>query len=197
MEYNGYKVCSEHPQFDIEWCKDVFKEIWIDHEYSRHGVFVEEGDIVIDCGANIGLFTNYALKQRKAKHVYSFECDELYFETLNQNVNENVTTIKAFVSDRDEAGHYNVDKMLSEFNLFYIDFMKVDIEWWEYPLLINMPDNTMKKINKWVIELHDIYNNSEKILEIIEKFTINGFDIKYEQVHKNTNLALLYTKKRL
>jgi hypothetical protein len=59
-----------------------------------------------------------------------------------------------------------------------------------------MSDETIKKVNKWVIELHDIYNNSEKILEIIEKFTINGFDINYEQVHKNTNLALLYVKKR-
>lgn len=196
MELHGYKLCTEHPEFDPAWCESVFKEIWIDHEYSRYGVKVEKNDIVVDCGANIGLFTNYALKYCKAKHVYSFECDEHYFKTLNENVDENVTTRKAFVSDRNEYGHYNLEKMLSEFDLIYIDFIKVDIEWWEYPFIINMSDETIKKVNKWVIELHDIYNNSEKILEIIEKFTINGFDINYEQVHKDTNLALLYVKKR-
>ena len=44
------------------------------------------------------------------------------------------------------------------------------------------------KIDKEGVE--ELMKIKDKILEIIEKFTINGFDIKYEQVHKNTNLAL-------
>ena len=116
---------------------------------------------------------------------------------MKENTDEDATVIQAFVSDRNEEGHYNIERMLNEFGLTHIDFIKVDIEWWEYPLLINMSDETMKRANKWVIELHSIYDNRDKILNIIEKFTLNGFDVNYEQVHKNTNLALLYAKKRI
>ena len=197
MYLHGHKLNTKHPDFSLGWCESVFKEIWLDHEYSRYGVEVEKGDIVVDCGANVGFFTNYALNYRKAKHVYSFECDETYVECLRQNTNENVTITQAFVSDRDEIGHYNIERMLHDFGLTHIDFIKVDIEWWEYPLLINMSNDTMKRANKWVVELHSIYDNYDKILDIIEKFTSNGFDVNYEQVHKETNLALLYAKKRI
>lgn len=197
MYLHGHKLNDKAKYFDINWYKSVFKEIWIDHEYSRYGVNVEKNDIVVDCGANVGYFTNYALNYRKAKHVYSFECHESYVECLTENTDENVTITQAFVSDRDEDGHYNVERMLKEFNLTHIDFMKVDIEWWEYPFILNMSDETMKRVNKWVIEVHSIYDNYDKILNMIEKFTLNGFDVNYEQIHKNTNLALLYAKKRI
>ena len=57
---------------DLDWYKSVYKEIWFDHEYSQYGVEVEKGDIVVDCGANVGFFTLYALN-KGAKHVYSIE----------------------------------------------------------------------------------------------------------------------------
>jgi hypothetical protein len=85
MYLHGHKLNTKHPDFSLGWCESVFKEIWLDHEYSRYGVEVEKGDVVVDCGANVGFFTNYALNYRKAKHVYSFECDETYIECLREN----------------------------------------------------------------------------------------------------------------
>ena len=38
-------------------------------------------------------------------------------------------------------------------------------------------------------------NGQDKIYQIFEKLTKNGFDLKFEQPHKGTNIALLYAKK--
>jgi len=177
-----------------EWYQSVYKEIWLDHEYSRYGVEVESGDIVVDCGANVGFFTLYAL-HKGAKHVYSVECEDKNIDCLNHNLqNQNSTIIKGFIGIGEND--ISIDKLMVDNNLSHIDFIKVDIEWGEYPLLNNISDDTMKKVDKWVIELHDIYGNYEQIFNIIEKFSKNGFNINYEQVHKNTNLALLYAKKK-
>jgi len=179
---------------ELAWYENVYKEIWFDHEYSRYGVEVKENDIVIDCGANVGFFTLYALN-KGAKHVYSIECDDRNMESLYYNLeNKNVTIIKEYVGFGD--GNIDIKQIFNLINKPFIDFIKIDIEWTEYDLLINTPDDIMKRVDKWVIEFHDIYGNYETIFKIIEKFSKNNFSINYEQVHKNSNLALLYAKRK-
>ena len=179
---------------ELAWYENVYKEIWFDHEYSRYGVEVEKNDIVVDCGANVGFFTLYAL-DKGAKHVYSIECDDKNMESLHYNLeNTNSTIIKEYVGFGDE--NIDIKNIFKRINEPFIDFIKIDIEWAEYDLLLNTPDNIMKRVNKWVIEVHDLYSHYYKIFQIIEKFSKNGFDINLEHVHKDTNLALLYAKKR-
>ena len=179
---------------DLGWYQNVYKEIWFDHEYSRYGVEVKKDDIVVDCGANVGFFTLYAL-DKGAKHVYSIECDDRNTGSLHYNLeNKNATIIKEYVGFGE--GNIDIEKILQIINKPFIDFIKVDIEWAEYDLLLNTPDDIMRRVNKWVIEFHDIYGNYENIFNIIEKFSKNGFNINYEQIHKNSNLALLYTKRK-
>ena len=178
-----------------EWYQNVYKEIWLDHEYSRYGVEVEEDDIVVDCGANVGFFTLYALDVKRAKHVYSIECEPKNIDCLNVNLKDKKATILPGWAGFEEE-NYNVGRILREYNLSHIDFMKIDIECGEYPFILNTPNEYLRKINKLVIELHNIFNYQDKIYQIFEKFTKNGFDLNFEQVHKNTNLALLYVKKR-
>jgi len=179
---------------DLGWYQNVYKEIWFDHEYSRYGVEVKKDDIVVDCGANVGFFTLYAL-DKGAKHVYSIECDDRNTGSLHYNLeNKNATIIKEYVGFGE--GNIDIEKILQIINKPFIDFIKVDIEWAEYDLLLNTPDDIMRRVNKWVIEFHDIYGNYENIFNIIEKFSKNGFNINYEQIHKNSNLALLYIKRK-
>lgn len=179
---------------ELAWYENVYKEIWFDHEYSRYGVEVEKNDVVVDCGANVGFFTLYAL-DKGAKHVYSIECDDRNIESLSYNLeNTNSTIIKEYVGFGD--GNIDVENIFQRINKPFINFIKIDIEWAEYDLLLNTPDNIMKRIDKWVIEVHDIYSHYYKIFQIIEKFSKNGFNINMEHVHKETNLALLYAKKR-
>jgi precorrin-6B methylase 2 len=191
MYLYNYKVAGVG---DLGWYENVYKEIWFDHEYSRYGVEVEKNDIVVDCGANVGFFTLYALN-KGAKHVYSIECDNRNMESLHYNLeNTNSTILEGWVGFEEE--NYNINRMLKDFNVPHIDFIKIDIEHGEYPLLFNTPDDIIKRINKWVIEIHDIWGNSHKILHLLEKFSRNGFVINFDQIHKETNLALFYAKKR-
>jgi tRNA G37 N-methylase Trm5 len=181
--------------YDPEWFKTVKKEIWEDDEYTRYGIDIIPGDIVLDCGANVGIFTKYALN-KGAKHVYAFECDPSNYECLILNIQEpNVGLIKGYISDRFEENHFNFQTIFDIFNLDEIDFAKIDIEYWEYPLLLNMPIDILTRINQYVIEVHNIYDNAYKILQILEKFNQNGYVINFEQIHKNTNLGMIYAKK--
>ena len=180
--------------------KIFYKEIVLENEYSRFDIKVKSGDIVLDCGAFVGIFTQDAL-DKGASYVYSFECNPDHYKCLKQNItSSNATLILGYITDRYEVEHYNFDRILKEFNLTHIDFAKIDIEGWEYPLLLNMPDDTMKKINKWAIEFHmfDWNNNPEylqKMLSIIEKFSKNGFRINYEHIHKEWNVSMMYAIK--
>jgi len=191
MYLYDYKVTD---LVELAWYECIYKEIWFDHEYSRYGVEVEKNDIVVDCGANVGFFTLYALN-KGAKHVFSIECDDNNMESLNYNLeNTNSTIVKEYVGFGE--GYLDIEKIFKKTNTPFINFIKIDIEWAEYDLLLNTPDNIMKRIDKWVVEFHDIFTNYYKIFQIIEKFSKNGFDINLEHIHKDTNLALLYAKKR-
>lgn len=52
--------------------------------YENENVTVNCNDIVIDCGANMGLFSNWAAS-KNAKRVYSFEPGKTAFELLKEN----------------------------------------------------------------------------------------------------------------
>ena len=46
---------------------NFYKEIYKENEYNRFGVRIEKNDVVIDCGANIGIFSQYALDMGASK----------------------------------------------------------------------------------------------------------------------------------
>ena len=62
-------------QINQNWNDDIklnyekyYREIWEDKEYFRHGLEIKEGDVVLDLGASIGLFSLLAL-EKKAKKI--------------------------------------------------------------------------------------------------------------------------------
>ena len=56
-------------------------EIFLDHIYDKDYCYISPGDIVVDIGANIGLFSIHAL-QKKCKICYSFEPDSKTFDIM-------------------------------------------------------------------------------------------------------------------
>lgn len=89
----------------------IFKEIFINKVYDRGEVKIDEGDIVFDIGANVGVFSLYA-SQKKGTQVFAFEPHPQNFEILMNNVNQNkLTNVKCF----DFAlGSENGDRILME-----------------------------------------------------------------------------------
>ena len=186
---------------DKNWLKNVIKEIWEDNEYERFGVEIKKGDTVLDLGAYVGVFSNYAIS-KKAHHVYAFESTKHYYECLllNTITTPKITNIRGVISDRsdeyyDDTKNYNFNKIFKEFNLGKVDFCKMDIEGFEYPLLINSNINEIQKINQFAIEVHNIYAH-HKIYEIIEMFSKCDYTVNFEIIHKDWNLGMIYAKNK-
>lgn len=66
----------------------IYKEIFEEHLYENDMVEVEPGDVVLDVGANVGMFTTFALN-RGASSVISMEPDTDCFDCLKMNTMHN------------------------------------------------------------------------------------------------------------
>ncbi len=84
----------------------LFNEMWGVTEYDsngcdyeRYGTKIEEGEIVMDIGANIGTFSNRALHQG-AKKVYCFEPVKPTFRCLIDNCDDKCELYKFGIGDK-------------------------------------------------------------------------------------------------
>jgi amino acid adenylation domain-containing protein/FkbM family methyltransferase len=64
----------------------IYKQIFEDEVYLKHGIALEAGDCVFDVGANIGLFTLFVYQKCREAKVYAFEPIPSTFEKLHHNV---------------------------------------------------------------------------------------------------------------
>jgi FkbM family methyltransferase len=64
----------------------IYKEVFEDEVYVKHGVTLKDGDIVFDVGANIGLFTLFVNRMCPTAQIYAFEPLPPNFELLQANV---------------------------------------------------------------------------------------------------------------
>lgn len=191
MPFN-YKIPDN---IDPKLFECFYNEIFYEYEYDRFGVSVEPGDVVLDAGANIGLFTDYAII-RGAQKIISIEADVEIYKALRQNITSKKVLFKCgLVSDKVDDGHYNLEKIFKYFNLSTIDFAKIDIEGYEYDFILNSNTNFLNKIKKMAIEVHLFSNEHLHLtLNLIEKLSINGFKVYYYKAHPNTNLGLIYAQ---
>jgi FkbM family methyltransferase len=79
-----------YPPFGEVYCRNemetrlILDEILVDKIYFQEGVSISHGDIVLDVGANIGVFALCAAKQ--GAQVYAYEPIPGTFELLQQNI---------------------------------------------------------------------------------------------------------------
>ena len=87
----------------------LYREIFEDEIYLRHGVTLEDGDCVFDVGANIGLFTLFVHQRCRDPRVYAFEPIAPTFDALRTNVELFGLDAEPFemgVSNRDETARF-------------------------------------------------------------------------------------------
>lgn len=150
--------------------------------YERFGCVLEKGDIVVDVGANIGMFSNLAFERRASK-IYAFEPTDIAYACLLQNKPRNCETFKMAISDteslfdivlpspmdpmgagiyKDKSIHSESNKVLSttidrlfSLGLFEkIDFLKIDAEGAELSIIKGISDENLSKIRKISMEFH-------------------------------------------
>ena len=191
IEDKGYNwKCYENNQFYYKKFKDVepaigldffYREIYLWDDcsptkccYEMFENIIKPGDVVLDLGANIGLFSRKAAKI--AGKVISVEASPEHFACLVENTSEfnNIEYINALVVGNDNSGDTNtvyshrssketitIEKIMKIYNLDKIDFIKVDIEGGEYALLSNTPIEVLDKIDKISCETHDDIKNKD------------------------------------
>jgi hypothetical protein len=146
----------------------VTKEIFQDKIYERF-FEVEEGDIVFDIGASLGPFT-FSILDRNPKHVFCFEPSFEEFKTLAMNTRHgNVTHINKGISDKigkfdfkfvfensnnDVLYSTTFQKVIEDYNIQKIDFLKTDCETGEYDIftvenLFWIKNNVRKIVGEW------------------------------------------------
>ena len=76
--------------------------------YERYGCVVQKGDIVLDAGANIGVFSNYAW-EKGASHIYSFEPGMDAFKCLIKNKPSQSTIFNAALGDKNSVAKLSVN----------------------------------------------------------------------------------------
>jgi autotransporter strand-loop-strand O-heptosyltransferase len=191
-----------YPKNDSELIQNFIKEIYEDNEYNRFGIKIEYGDVVLDAGGNVGVFSNYAFDMGASK-VFSYEIDSNLFEFLNKN-----TSGLSVVNKLEKVSGYdsNIDKILKDNNLKEFDFAKIDIEGDEWSLFEKISENEIKSVKKWAIEFHTSYFNQSMsettkketlwaFLKIIEKFNLVGYQTYFEHIHKDWDVIHLFCKK--
>ena len=177
----------------------VTKEIFQDKIYERF-FEVEEGDIVFDIGASLGPFT-FSILDRNPKHVFCFEPSFEEFKTLVMNTRHgNVTHINKGISDKigkfdfkfvfentnnDVLYSTTFQKVIEDYNIQKIDFLKTDCETGEYDIftvenLFWIKNNVKKIVGEWHLGepwmkskfavFRDLY------LRVFPKFKIISFD---------------------
>ncbi|MFJ9580747.1 FkbM family methyltransferase [Streptomyces sp. NPDC101191] len=79
---DGTPIADLHPNET----RELFDEIVVRSRYSRGGIEIRDGDLVVDVGANIGLFTLYAAAQATDVRIHAFEPVPAAAEALETNV---------------------------------------------------------------------------------------------------------------
>lgn len=168
---------------------------------------VEKGDVVLDIGAHVGLFSVVA-KKRGASKIVAVEPSKLRLDALKRNLEgvENciipygisepeVTIPNGLIYDGlvEDFSGIPFKKLLESSGLNHIDFMKVDCEGGEYDIFsmeyIDWIKNNVKKISgEWHITNNDqkskfIFfrdNILTKYFKKYEVYSVDGVDIKWQ-----------------
>jgi nonribosomal peptide synthetase DhbF len=64
----------------------IYREIFDEQVYARHGIEIRDGDIVLDIGANIGLFALFVSRSGARANLFCFEPAPATFAVLERNV---------------------------------------------------------------------------------------------------------------
>ncbi|MBI4206778.1 MAG: FkbM family methyltransferase [Betaproteobacteria bacterium] len=102
----------------------LYREIFEDQCYLRHGIRLHDGATVLDIGANIGLFSLFVTSRCKDPKIYAFEPAPAAYDLLRVNCEAygaNVRAANVGVSDRSKSATLTFYEKSSVFSGFYAD----------------------------------------------------------------------------
>ena len=182
IELRNGVVLESPPEMDLNF---LFHEIWLDEMYAPSGYALEEGDVVVDIGGNIGVFATYAATRAKGVSVHSFEPfpknAEFFLSNVERSRLKNVELEEVAVAGTTEPRRLHVanswgchslveDQVAKDASAIEVscttldriisktgrcDFLKVDCEGGEYEILMSASPETLGRLRRMVLEYHD------------------------------------------
>jgi len=183
-------------------------EIFIDKDYEDDKVKVDEGDVVFDIGANIGMFSLYSIHQG-AKEVHSFEPGINQFGAIKNNlatkfdnifannlaVSKKSGKVKFYIDDESsvtsstfssgsnsyvEVESIDIETYFNSINIQKIDYLKIDCEGGEYEIIEFTNEKFLEeKVDKICLEFHIFKDDDNSRLEdLINKLNKSGFEVR-------------------
>lgn len=179
---NSFKLPGiKHPISLRSGTSDIptFYDIFLYHEYD---ISIEKPSIIIDAGANIGLFTIWIKNKYPDAMVICIEPDMENFKLLKKNLSDydniyfencgiwnNDTLLKVYdkydlgkwgivVEENNESGSVpaiSVPSLMEKYSFENIDLFKIDIERSEKQLFLKNYESWLPKVKIIFIELHD------------------------------------------
>lgn len=104
--------------------KYLYQEIFVDQVYLKHGIVLNDGDCVVDIGANIGLFSLFVLDKCPNASIYAFEPAPHAFDILSRNTKlygKNVYAFNCGVSGENREETFTFYPNSSVFSSFAAD----------------------------------------------------------------------------
>lgn len=177
---NGFKFISS-PSNNLY---DVVKEVWFERKYMPKNIFLNQKGVIIDIGANVGVFSVFASTLTKGKIIavepFADNCRYFKQNLKNNNIN-NVILEQCAISKRTgqrllyltdcDAGHgfylpekskgsqlintISFARLMRKHNIRNIDLLKVDCEGAEGELFSSLSSKIMNRINNISLEFHD------------------------------------------
>jgi len=197
-------------------------EIFTTKIYDKY-IQIEPNDIVFDIGANIGLFSYYAVC-KGAKEVHAFEPSPEIAEVITNNFRfDNLRLIQSAVCDKDGEIEFNINPessinssiqaignesyqvklpalklstYIKQNSIEKIDYLKIDCEGSEYDIIQDIPTSFLtNNVKKIALEYHQ--NTNGKLQKLIDKLKECGFSIRFEFSPNQINdeLGMLYAAK--
>ena len=187
----------------------AFRQVFVHKEYDIN--FGKHPKVIIDGGANIGLFTIFMKNKYPQAKIICIEPDPENFEVLKKNVGgypdvycENAglwnKEIMLSIHDKYDMGKWgmvveeneegivkaiSINYLIKKYDLERIDILKLDIETSEKILFKDNYENWLKRTKMMVVELHDEIEEgcSKPFFEAINK-TYNKY--RYSFSGENT-----------
>ena len=117
---NGAEIVHLN-QYETDY---LYKEIFEEQTYLKHGIQLPDGATVVDIGANIGMFSLFVLSRCADPTIYAFEPAPRVYDLLSANCaayGSRVHPLNLGVSDRTKSAPFTFYERSSVFSGFHAD----------------------------------------------------------------------------
>ena len=200
-EHNRFRVRVNSSDILLIW------EIWKSRAYEDTRCPINPQDTVVDIGAHIGVFSVWAAQKANLGIVYAYEASQANFKLLKENKglnhSQNLQVKNLAIFDKpgkfdfylpggngalgslfqDQHGvketvtAITLEKLFDDHGLDHVDYLKLDVEGAEYPILLNCPAEILSRIKHLILEYHELEGAPWRQQDLERHLLSHGFQV--------------------